>query len=78
MVESHHAILRSTYLKCKAQAEDKGLKFDPPQLLTQAVVAKDCLTNVGGFSPIQATLGYQPALLPNPGQGDAYCDDNSD
>eukprot|EP00975_Prorocentrum_lima_P017503 3698778-Prorocentrum_lima.AAC.1 len=60
MVESHHAILRSAYLKCKAQAASEGLDVEPHQLLTQALVAKNCLTNVGGFSPIQATLGYQP------------------
>eukprot|EP00975_Prorocentrum_lima_P008042 1718385-Prorocentrum_lima.AAC.1 len=27
---------------------------------------------------MQATLGYQPALLPDPSQGGAYCDDNTD
>eukprot|EP00975_Prorocentrum_lima_P040925 8597099-Prorocentrum_lima.AAC.1 len=27
---------------------------------------------------MQATLGYQPAHLPDLGKGDAYCDDNTD
>eukprot|EP00975_Prorocentrum_lima_P033668 7066826-Prorocentrum_lima.AAC.1 len=65
MVERHHATLRNTFLKARATAEQEGLNFDPQQLLTQAVVAENCLTNVGGYSPMQATLGYLPALLPD-------------
>eukprot|EP00975_Prorocentrum_lima_P049132 10283552-Prorocentrum_lima.AAC.1 len=68
MVERHHASLRSAFLQARAIAEQEGLNFDPQQLLTQAVVAKNCLTNVGGYSPMQATLGYQLALLPDLGK----------
>eukprot|EP00975_Prorocentrum_lima_P050571 10592491-Prorocentrum_lima.AAC.1 len=39
--------------------------FDPQQLLTQAVDAKNCLTNVGGYTPIQATpVSYTHLTLP--------------
>eukprot|EP00975_Prorocentrum_lima_P009750 2077266-Prorocentrum_lima.AAC.1 len=27
---------------------------------------------------MQATMGYQPALLPDAGRGEAYCDDSVD
>eukprot|EP00975_Prorocentrum_lima_P035071 7371022-Prorocentrum_lima.AAC.1 len=64
MVERPHATLRHAFLKARASAEAEGLSFYPQQLLTPAVVAKNCLTNVGGYTPIQAALGYQPALLP--------------
>eukprot|EP00975_Prorocentrum_lima_P001464 315521-Prorocentrum_lima.AAC.1 len=63
MVERHHAILRQAFLKARASAEEEGLNFNPQQLLTQAVIAKSCLTTIGQYTPIQAALGYQPALL---------------
>eukprot|EP00975_Prorocentrum_lima_P009603 2046644-Prorocentrum_lima.AAC.1 len=40
-----------------------------------AVTAKNKLTTVGQYSPMQATLGYQPGLLPDIDHGDAHCDD---
>eukprot|EP00975_Prorocentrum_lima_P050608 10598807-Prorocentrum_lima.AAC.1 len=40
-----------------------------------AVTAKNTLMTVGQYSPMQATPGYQPGLLPDIDQGDAHCDD---
>eukprot|EP00975_Prorocentrum_lima_P036501 7677483-Prorocentrum_lima.AAC.1 len=65
MVERHHAILRHAFLKMRASAQEEGLNFDAQQLLTEAVTGKNCLTTVGHYTPMQATLGYQPALLPD-------------
>eukprot|EP00975_Prorocentrum_lima_P021369 4503646-Prorocentrum_lima.AAC.1 len=62
----------------RAFAEAEGLNFDAQQLLTEAATAKNCLTTVGHYTPMQATLGYQPALLPDVGRGDAHCDDLPD
>eukprot|EP00975_Prorocentrum_lima_P071048 12935522-Prorocentrum_lima.AAC.1 len=58
MVERHHAILRQAFRRIRAQVEDKGLPLDGQQLLTLAVLAKNTLTTVGQYSPMQATLGY--------------------
>eukprot|EP00975_Prorocentrum_lima_P070351 12931451-Prorocentrum_lima.AAC.1 len=38
-------------------------------------MAKNCLTTVGQY---KATLGYQLALLPDIGRGEAHCDDTAD
>eukprot|EP00975_Prorocentrum_lima_P045990 9618879-Prorocentrum_lima.AAC.1 len=67
MVERHHAIFRQAFLKARAASEEEGRNFDPQQLLTETGIAKDCLTTVGQYTPMQATLGYQPALLPDAG-----------
>eukprot|EP00975_Prorocentrum_lima_P071608 12938670-Prorocentrum_lima.AAC.1 len=72
----HHAILRRAFLKAHASSEEEGLNLDPQQLLTEAVMAKNCLTTIGQYTRIQATLGYQRALLPDPGRGEAHCDDS--
>eukprot|EP00975_Prorocentrum_lima_P054615 11450923-Prorocentrum_lima.AAC.1 len=64
MAERHHAILRHAFLKARASSEEEGLNFDPQQLLIEAVIANNCLTIVGQYTPMQAVLGYQPALLP--------------
>eukprot|EP00975_Prorocentrum_lima_P038309 8053664-Prorocentrum_lima.AAC.1 len=62
----------------RASSEAEGLNFDAQQLLTEALTAKNCLTTIGQYTPIQATLGYQPALLPTDGRGEAHCDDSLD
>eukprot|EP00975_Prorocentrum_lima_P006789 1461426-Prorocentrum_lima.AAC.1 len=62
----------------RAVAREEGLNFDAKQLLTEAATAKNCLTTVGHYTPMQATLGYQPALLPDAGRGEAHCDDSLD
>eukprot|EP00975_Prorocentrum_lima_P064431 12897523-Prorocentrum_lima.AAC.1 len=65
MVERHHAIRRQAFLKMRASSEAEALDVDANQLLTEVVIAKNCLTTVGHYTPIQATLGYQPAVLPD-------------
>eukprot|EP00975_Prorocentrum_lima_P052186 10932180-Prorocentrum_lima.AAC.1 len=44
-------------------------------LVGSEMCIRDSLTTVGQYTPIQATLGYQPALLPDTGRGEAHCDD---
>eukprot|EP00975_Prorocentrum_lima_P064693 12899087-Prorocentrum_lima.AAC.1 len=77
MAERYHAVLRHAFLRARSSSEEQGLNFDPQQLLTEAVIAKTCLTSVGQYTPIQATLGCKPALLPDIGRGDAHCDDTA-
>eukprot|EP00975_Prorocentrum_lima_P065887 12906088-Prorocentrum_lima.AAC.1 len=78
MAARHHAILRQAFLTARASSEEEGLNFDPQQLLTEAVFTKDCLTTAGQYTPTQATPGYQFALLPDRGRGEAHCDDTVD
>eukprot|EP00975_Prorocentrum_lima_P061785 12881928-Prorocentrum_lima.AAC.1 len=62
----------------RAAAQEEGLICDAQGLLTEAVTAKNCLTTVGHYTPMQATLGYRPALLPDAGCGEAHWDDTQD
>eukprot|EP00975_Prorocentrum_lima_P030599 6419238-Prorocentrum_lima.AAC.1 len=62
----------------RAATEEEVLNSDAQQLLTEAVTAKNCLTTVGHYCPMHATLGYQPALLRDAGRGEAHCDDSLD
>eukprot|EP00975_Prorocentrum_lima_P069397 12926156-Prorocentrum_lima.AAC.1 len=72
MVERHHAIVRDAFLKAWASSEKRRLHVDANQLLTAVVIAKNSLTTVGHYTPMQATMGYQPALLPDAGRGEAH------
>ena len=76
MVEKHHDILRQMYLRVRAQADEEGLNYTAQQLLTITVTAKNSLTTIGGFSPLQAVLGYQPGILPDLDRTDALQDDS--
>eukprot|EP00975_Prorocentrum_lima_P011468 2439050-Prorocentrum_lima.AAC.1 len=62
----------------RASSESEGFNFDAQQLLAEAVTAKNRLTTVGQYTPIQATLGYQSALLPDAGRGKTHCDGSLD
>ena len=65
MVERHHSILRSCYLRLAAQAKEEGIEAPENHLLTLAVTAKNALFSIGGVSPTQALFGRQPAVLPD-------------
>jgi hypothetical protein len=75
IVERHHTILRETYLKIKQQADEEGVSYTMERVLTMAVVAKNALTNIGGYMPQQAVFGTQSALLSDMSQGDAAMED---
>eukprot|EP00975_Prorocentrum_lima_P002501 549212-Prorocentrum_lima.AAC.1 len=62
----------------RASSEAEGFNFDARELLTEAAVAKICLTTGGQYTPIQATLGYQPALLLDAGRGEAHSGESMD
>ena len=65
LLEVHHHLLREQFLRLVAQALEEGIKCDNNFLLTCAVTAKNCLFTVGNTTPMQATFGTQPAVLPN-------------
>ena len=65
MVERHHQVLRDTHAKAKDQANKEGTPFTEESLLAEVVIAKNILTNISGYSPMQAVFGVNPALLPD-------------
>ena len=77
MVDRPHDILRQSFLKLRAQADEEGLAYTQDMLLTIAITAKNCLTTVGRYSPMNAVLGYQPGILPDLDRGDALQDDST-
>lgn len=77
MLEVHHHILRQTFLKLVAQAHEEGIRATNNFLLTCAVTAKNALFTVGSSTPLQATFGTQPAILPDIEQVTANIDDSN-
>lgn len=63
IVERHHELLRQQLHLLEGQATSDGLKISFAEILQEAVLAKNCLVNVGGFSPYQAVYGRTPPLL---------------
>ena len=45
------------------------------QLLSLAVITKNSLITIGGYTPQQAVFGQQSPLLPDMSQGDALLED---
>ena len=56
MVERHHQVLRDSHAKAKDQANKEGSPFTEESLLAEVVIAKNILTNIAGYSPIQAVF----------------------
>ena len=63
MVERHHEILRQQLHKLEADCTSRGLRVDFNDILQEAVLAKNVLLSVGGYSPYQAVYGRVPAVL---------------
>jgi hypothetical protein len=63
IVERHHQTIRDLYHKLSTQAQHERLTVEPSDILSEAVFAKNVLTNVGGYSPFQALFGRFPAVL---------------
>ena len=77
LVERHHRVLRETYMKIKLQAEKEGINFTQRQILNEAIIAKNSLITIHGYTPNQAVFGTTSPLLPDLSRGDAsiVCDD---
>ena len=63
MVERHHQTLRLTVQKLLAQARSESLSISAADIVAEAVLAKNAMSNVAGFSPYEAVLGRKPNLL---------------
>ena len=57
--ERHNQVLTETFLKTRESA----VNCDDDLCMRQAVFAKNCLLNVGGYSPYQLRFGCLPNLL---------------
>ena len=57
LVERHHEVLRQQLHRLEDQAGEEGLSVSFQEILTEAVLAKNSLLSVGGFSPYQAVHG---------------------
>ena len=51
MVERHHDLLRQLYSKIRYQANEEGIPYDDDDILAMAVMAKNCMSTVGQYSP---------------------------
>ena len=47
-----------------AQPDEENLGKELPEIIGEAVFAKNVLTNIAGFSPYNAVIGRQPKFLP--------------
>jgi hypothetical protein len=63
MVERHNELLRRQLHLIDSQATSDGLRVSFPQILQEAVFAKNVLLQYGGFSPFEALYGRTPPLL---------------
>jgi hypothetical protein len=63
IVERHHQTIRDLYHKLSTQAQHERLTVEPSDILSEAVFAKNVLTNVGGHIRFQALFGRFPAVL---------------
>eukprot|EP00971_Amphidinium_carterae_P181024 3590931-Amphidinium_carterae.1 len=63
VVERHHAVVRNTFLKVRAQLEQDGLPSSPHMVLSETIFAKNAMTLVGGYTPYSAVFGRTPPLM---------------
>ena len=78
MVERHHRVLRETYMKIKYQCEQEGTPATQKQMLNEAIIAKNTMTTIHGYTPNQAVFGTTSSLMPDLSRGDASIGDNDD
>ena len=78
LVERHHRVLRETYLKIIWQCEAEGIPITMKQALDEAVIAKNSMITIHGYTPNQAVFGTTSPLLPDMSRGDAPIADHED
>ena len=76
MLEKHHDILRRVFLRLVVQLAEEGIKATADHILSCALTAKNSLFTVGDSTPMMATFGRQPAVLPNIEQATSMLDDS--
>jgi hypothetical protein len=60
IVERRQDVLKRTMNTLHESAEQEGIVMETPELLSEALVAANSLTEYGGFSPQQAVTGSNP------------------
>ena len=63
LIERHHQVLRDLLHKLTSQIRVEKLQVEINDVLSQAIFAKNVLTNVAGFSPFLAVFGRWPNVL---------------
>ena len=63
MVERHHELLRRQVHLLESHTLNEGLRASFSAILSEAVLAKNILFNVGGVSPYEAVYGRIPPLV---------------
>ena len=60
-VERHNELLRQAFHRIDAQLTSEGIVFIPEDVVSEALMAKNCLLNVHGQSPYRALTAYASA-----------------
>ena len=63
LVERHHELLRHQLRVLEDQATADGLKCEFDDILSEAVLSKNCLMSIGNRTPYEALYGRTPPLL---------------
>ena len=63
IVERHHEVVRDLLHKIQSQLEHEGILLDDVDIISEAMLAKNTLLNVGGVSPYNAVFGRSPNML---------------
>ena len=71
LVERHHRVLRETYLKIMWQCEQEGIPITMKEALAEAVIVKNSMITIHGYTPTQAVFGTSSPLMPDLSRGDA-------
>ena len=64
IIERRGAVLREQWHRSKSQMQEEGLNVDNDLLLSECIMAGNCLVAVGGTTPYNALFGRQPGILP--------------
>ena len=78
MVERHHDLLRQLSPHIHQQAKEEGNPYDNDDVLSLAVMAKNCMTTIGQHSPQTAVFGTQPGILPDQDREQSHLEDAED
>ena len=58
-------MLRDQWHRSKDQLQQEGISVNNDTLLTECLLAGNCLVAVGGSTPYNALFGRQPGMLPD-------------
>ena len=63
IVERHHETLRQLIHRIQAQLKNEGITVSIHDVVSEAIMAKNSLLVINGYTPYQAVLGRTPNLL---------------